>query len=358
MSSQLDILALEPFYGAGRRDMLETVIRCSRHRWTLLKLPPRRIERRLTAAAHWFAEQLTRHWVGRVNLLFTSEALNLADFYRLMPSLLKKPAVVYFHANQLPEPGDTAPNPLDIVNLNTAAAAHEAWFNSVYHLESFLRKATSLVRRHAELSARNPIPDLANKSQLMFPPVDFTLVHELAQHRPPRNRRAIFLDTRDADVALLNEAFGTLKRRGEEFELITVGPTDEISPDLKRTTLPEHDEVAAVKAMLTCGIFVSSKPECCADYRAVRALAAGCWPVVPTTGVYPELVPERLQRHTLYDGSAEALCGRLLDTWHLTQPAGYEDEQAEILHRFDPINACRAMDERLDELVAARPVAG
>ena len=38
MSSQLDILALEPFYGGVRKSMLETVMRCSRHRWTLLKL--------------------------------------------------------------------------------------------------------------------------------------------------------------------------------------------------------------------------------------------------------------------------------------------------------------------------------
>src|SRR6476659_3093385 len=116
MSSQLDILCLEPFYGGGRRDMLETVIRASRHRWTLLKLPPRRIERRLTAAAHWFAEQLSRHWVGRVDVLFTSEALNLADFYRLMPSLLKKPSVVYFHDNQLPHPSVTQSSPLEMAN--------------------------------------------------------------------------------------------------------------------------------------------------------------------------------------------------------------------------------------------------
>src|SRR3954471_925599 len=80
-SKQLDILALEPFYGGVRRMMLETVIRCSRHRWTLLRLPPRRIERRLSAAAAWFAEQLSRHWVGRVDLIFTSEALNLSEFF-------------------------------------------------------------------------------------------------------------------------------------------------------------------------------------------------------------------------------------------------------------------------------------
>ena len=84
MAHQLDILALEPFYGGVRRVMLDSLIHCSRHRWTLLKLPPRRIERRLSAAAHWFAEQLSRHWVGRTNLLFTSEAMNLSDLYRLV----------------------------------------------------------------------------------------------------------------------------------------------------------------------------------------------------------------------------------------------------------------------------------
>ena len=123
MSSQLDILALEPFYGGARRQMLETLIRCSRHRWTLLKLPPRRIERRLQAAAHWFAEQLSRHWVGRVDLLFASEALNLADLYRILPALSRKPSVVYFHSNQLPDPAAAKSSPLDFVNLNSATAA-------------------------------------------------------------------------------------------------------------------------------------------------------------------------------------------------------------------------------------------
>src|SRR6266478_3562319 len=152
MSTQLDILALEPFFGGARKAMLETIMRHSRHRWTLFKLPPRRIERRLTAAAHWFSEQLTRHWVGRVDLLFTSEAMNLADLYRLMPSLIKKPAVVYFHNNQLPHPDSTSDKPLDMANLNTATAATEIWFNSLFHLREFLSRASAYVVRHSELS--------------------------------------------------------------------------------------------------------------------------------------------------------------------------------------------------------------
>src|SRR5438045_2989455 len=224
MSRQLDILALEPFFGGGRRNMLETLIHYSRHRWTLLKLPPRRIERRLTAAAHWFAEQLTRHWVGRVDLLFTSEALNLADLYRLMPNLLKKPSVVYFHSNQLPHPSVQSDNPLDMANMNTGAAATEIWFNSLYHLRDFLSRAAALV-----------------------------------------------------------------------------------------------------EARLSSGVFISTKDGCPADYRAVRACAAGCWPIVPGSGCYPELIPQRMHGRAMHDSSPSGLTSKLQDTWHLDQPSGYED---------------------------------
>ena len=87
--------------------MLETLVRHSRHRWTVLKLPPRRIER-LEVAANWFSEQLKAHWVGRVDLLFTSEAMNLASLVRLTPALVGHPSVVYFHDNQLPGPVPSA----------------------------------------------------------------------------------------------------------------------------------------------------------------------------------------------------------------------------------------------------------
>ena len=49
------------------------------------------------------------------------EALKLAN--RLIPDLLKKPAVVYFHSNQLPDPSDPKQSPFDLVNMNTASAA-------------------------------------------------------------------------------------------------------------------------------------------------------------------------------------------------------------------------------------------
>ncbi|MCC6422053.1 MAG: DUF3524 domain-containing protein [Phycisphaerales bacterium] len=357
MSTQLDILALEPFYGGIRRSMLETIIRHSRHRWTLLKLPPRRIERRLTAAAHWFAEQISRSTARRIDLLFTSEAMNLADMFRLTPELSRKPSVVYFHSNQLPDPASRRDTPLDLVNLNTATAAVEIWFNSLFHLRTFLARASALVEKHTELSTRNPMPELAAKAHLIHPPMDLAAVHELVEGRSiVRQKRTIFIDTRDADIPLLNAALGTLHRRNEKFSLITVGPANGLSEQFPRRAVSEINEAEQIEALHEAGLILSAKIDATADHHLVRGLVAGCWPIVPDTGVYPELLPESMHRYCLYDGSHDILVSRLLDTWHLERPGGYMDDMLRALQRYEAISACKTVDQRLEELTVVHSV--
>jgi len=356
MSTQLDILALEPFYGGVRRSMLETVIRCSRHRWTLLKLPPRRIERRLSAAAHWFAEQLSRHWAGRLDLLFTSEALNLADLFRLVPELVHKPSVVYFHNNQLPDPdGPENKATSELVNLNTAQAALELWFNSEFHLNLFAYRAAAIVERHPELSSRNPVPEMLAKSRVMPPPFDLHLASNIQMTKPvKREPRTIFVNTRDADMDLMNLGLSTLAMRGERFRLVTVGPLERLSNDFERMAIDENDEYAQTAALLRADVFLSTQRWAPVDLFAVRALTAGCWPILPEDGVYQEMIPRPFRSRCLFDGTPDMLASRIQDVWHLH---GVEDGAAEVafldaIKGFDAISACKAMDERLSVLVA------
>jgi hypothetical protein len=358
MPGQLDILALEPFYGGDRRAMLETLVRYSRHRWTVLKLPPRRMERRLTAAATWFAEQLSIHWTGRVDLLFTSEALNLSDFHRYMPPLANKPAVVYFHSNQLPAPWSEDDSPLDFVNITTGTASVEMWFNSLFHMGEFLFRAGEVVKKHPELSSQSPVPGLTRKSRLMLPPTDLHVAAGILEKgRVPRERHNIFVDTRDADLQLLNKGFNALRRRGEKFNLLTVGPIKELAADFPRTTLSENDGTGHVAAMLKCGVIVSARLEAVWDRHAVSAISAGCWPVVPLAGVYPEIVPEDLHPCCTYDGTPESLASRVQDYWHTEPPDGADAGLRAAIKKYDAIAACKAMDDRLSEL-AGKGVAG
>lgn len=356
MSSQLDILALEPFFGGPRRAMLETIMRYSRHRWTLLKLPPRRIERRLAAAAHWFAEQLSRHWVGRVDVVFTSEAMNLQDLMRQVPELRSKPAVVYFHDDQLPPVGQRAESPFHLVNLSSANAATEIWFNSVYHLKTFLQKATSLVELHQELAGRNPLPELAAKTQLVPPPVDLAMTHEIGAERAiERDPRLLFVDTRDARVPVLNDALMALTRRGERFRLVTVGPVEGLDDELPRVTVGEEDEPSQIRALHEASVMVSARPGASADLHAIRGLHVGCWPIFPNSGVYPELLPQSLHSLCLYEGaSVDRLVNQLQNVWWVAQPPDYRKDLDRILAQFDAMRACDALDERLENLASGR----
>lgn len=355
MSGQLDILALEPFFGGPRRLMLEAMVRCSRHRWTLMKLPARRIERRLTAASHWFAEQLSRHPVGKVDLLFVSEAMNLADLFRLVPALAKKPAVVYFHSNQLPEIGTRQESPGDLVNLNTAASASEIWFNSIYHLKRFVGKAASLVERHPELQMRSPMPEILAKSRVMYPPLDMAKVHEAMEgYQITRRRRGIFLDMHEAHAALVNTAFRTLDRRGESYSLITAGPDEALLPDLSRRSIGERDDIGQIRAVHEAGVVLSATFDAMDDVHVIRGLSVGAWPVVPASGVYMEMIPEALHEACLYEPSVEGLVAKLQDVWHLDRPTGHQAIVQHLVQQRDSVVTCKAMDDRFAELAGNR----
>lgn len=356
MRSQLDILALEPFYGGIRRAMLSTVVRCSRHRWTLLKLPPRRMERRLAAAANWFAEQLDRHLSGHVDVLFTSEAMNLANLYRLVPELASRPSVVYFHENNLPAPNVPDGGPHELVNLNTATAASEIWFNSEFHLKTFLTRGSALVARHPELTSRNPMQAITAKAHLIPPPMDLGYIGEvkMALGEPARHRDVIFVETRDADVKLLNWALEAVHASGRKFRLITVGPVKQLSSEWNRTTIREIDEPAQVFAMLQSSILVSVKPKATSDYLCVRGMLAGCRPVVPDDGVYPEMIPDSLHASCLYKNHSNELAIRIAEAidaggWLIDPP-----DWRKSFTQYDSIAACRLIDERLEDLADAQ----
>lgn len=351
MARQLDILALEPFYGGVRRAMLGALVKCSRHRWTLLKLPPRRMERRLAAAANWFAEQLCQHFSGHIDVLFTSEAMNLANLVRLVPDLANRPSVVYFHDNHLPPTTSTPHGPFDAINLTTASAATEAWFNSDYHLKTFLSRGAALAARVPELAELNLMPQITAKARLVPPPMDLSYVSRAALGAAvTRDPRAIFVETRDADVPLLNAALDLVNGRGREFRLITVGPVELLSDDWARRPVREMDDAAQVRGMLESAVFVSVKPAAMSDYLCVRALLAGCRAVLPDAGIYAEAFPGHDEFIGFYEPTAVDLAAKLQSALNAGAAPGSPRDWRRSLKVFDAVSACRLIDERLERL--------
>jgi hypothetical protein len=351
MSSQLDILALEPYHGGHRRAMLDAISRCSRHRWTILKLPARRIERRLLVSATWFAEHLSRNEIGNVDLIFASEALNLADFFRLRPDLSNRPAVVYFHDNQLPDPDDDRlDTPTDLVNLNSATAATEIWFNSLFNLKSFLSRASGMVMRHRELQGRNPMPGLTAKAHLVPPPVDVAGVQEMAFDRPAPHPRSLLIDARGGDHEAIAAALSKLHAKREAMQATIIGRIGGLPAGLNPTFVRERDDAGHIQALLNSSVLLSTRADVASDDLTILALGLGRHVIVPCSGVYPELLPEALHGYCFHDGSSESIAERLLEAWYTERADGLDYHIDEMLAQFDAIAACRNIDERLESL--------
>ena len=173
----------------------------------------------------------------------------------------------------------------------------------------------------------------------------------IEQIKPTRDPRMIFVDTRDADITLLNRALGMLSRRGEKCSLVTVGPVEGLETELPRCTVSERDEPAQMLALHQAAIAVSARPGASADHHAVRALTLGCWPIFPDTGVYPEMLPHSMHELCLYDcATADRLATQIQNAWWIERPREFLTELPGLLAPFDPLKACHAIDERLDNL--------
>lgn len=355
MARQLEILALEAFYGGVRKSTLELLARHSRHHWTIQKLPARRIERRLSAAAHWFAEQVSRHPTAKYHVLFSSDALNLADLFRLAPNLAKLPSVAYFYVNQL-APSTEAEDQVKIATLSTANSATELWFGSLYHIHSFLSDAALLSDAHPELGGRGPLRTVIAKAQLMRPPVDMVPPDRDSEVVDAQRRgRAVCLDNRDGIAGQLFADF--LDAIGQKKEPITLHVLGEPLPETVnriQTVMVDlrHDE-DVVKALRCAEIFVTAQNPATLDPLALRAMAMGCIPVMPQEGFFSELIPPALHKWCLYDGSAEGLVSRIMDLWYLRRPAVARSELDRIFASYDPAGATELVDQRLEQIAQA-----
>jgi hypothetical protein len=205
-----------------------------------------------------------------------------------------------------------------------------------------------------DLAGRNPMHQITGKMHLMSPPVDLSVSRRITeQESVERDPRTFFVDTRESDIPLLDQALQLLSSRGEKYKLITIGEIGRT--DVPHRTLSEENEEEHVRALHESAVMISARRAAATDLHAIRALRLGCWPVFPNSGVYPELLPDSLHHVCLYNQSVpERLATQLQNVFWIEHPAGYQRELERMLGRYDAVAACAAIDDRLEQLVISQ----
>ncbi len=145
----MNILFLEPFFGGSHKDFalgFKFKASCN-HEVTLMTLPDRFWKWRMRGAAVYFANQISN--ISDYDLIMATDMLDLTDFIALAGKKCP-PVWLYFHENQLDyplAPGEKRDFHLGFTNIISALAADKVFFNSTYHLNTFITHAENLISK-------------------------------------------------------------------------------------------------------------------------------------------------------------------------------------------------------------------
>jgi len=336
-SGRLNILVLEGYDSGSHGQFLDGLIGHSRHRFSRIGLPARKWKWRMRGSAIYFAEQIARglpeHTLDAddIDLVFTSDMTAVADLKALLgKSLPHKPIVCYFHENQLTYPlQDESQRDYQygFTNITSCLAADAVWFNSRYHLESFIAAADSLLRRMPDFVPRQVVATIRHKAGVMPLGLDEKLL-QLGQARradhPPTARTCrrpvtILWNHRweyDKNPEEFFAVLCDLQKENVPFSLIVAGENFREAPPVFETARDEladnidhfgnvRDRGEYLELLRRADVVVSTAHHEFFGVSVLEAIAAGCFALLPKRLSYPELIPNEVHHKYLYSDRRE-----------------------------------------------------
>ncbi len=262
------------------------------------------------------------------DMVFCSDMLNLAEFTALAPvEISRLPKVIYFHENQLTYPvrlEDERDYQFAMTNLTSALAADAVWFNSRFHLGSFLKALVKFLKSMPDFQPLETTGIIRAKSSVHPPGIaDLTDLPE----RKPGPLRILWAARweHDKNPELFFKALEILKENGAQFRLSVIGQSFRDQPEVfagarkifsghidywgYQKTRPDYERV-----LQRSDVVASTANHEFFGISVVEAIAAGAYPLVPNRLSYPEIIglaQIENEKQFFYDGSPRDLANKL-----------------------------------------------
>jgi glycosyltransferase involved in cell wall biosynthesis len=364
VTTKLNFLFLEPFFGGSHREFATGLIAHSKHRIDLVTLPARFWKWRIRGAALYFLKKVTG--LESYHGLITTDLMSLSDFRALTKGTCP-PALVYFHENQLTyplAPGEHADYQYGFTDITTALAADRILFNSRTHSDAFFEGLPEFLNMMPEYRPRWVVDEIRTRAAVLYPGCRFTggsvSVHELPPGSPPLiiwNHRWEF----DKNPDVFFDALDAVLDLGAEFRLALLGENFQVVPRAfvrarerygKRIVQYGYVESRAqyLKWLQQGSIVVSTAEQENFGIAVVEAIRFGCFPLLPARLAYPEIIPDEFHSRVLYRDQKE-LIQKLFQL--ITQNAQLREFRLRLssaMKRFAWNNVIISYDEELEKL--------
>mgnify|MGYP006285174029 CR=1 FL=1 len=357
----MNILALEPYFGGSHASFLKGWMAESSHDWTLLSLPAYKWKWRMRHSSVTLArETATLVEKGRTfDRVFCSDMLNLAEFKGLVPRAVRDlPTVIYFHENQLTYPvrkEDERDYHYVLSNMIAALCASAVWFNSGFHLNSFLSALPDFLQKMPDYNTPEPVDQIREKSAVQYPGIRVQPHAPLLSRGPVRILWAARWE-HDKNPEDFFQALKRLKKKTVDFRLSVIGERFRDCPEVftwAKEYFSEHidhwgfikDRSTYQQILSQADIMVSTANHEFFGISVMEAAAAGAVPLLPRRLSYPELFSE--DEAFFYDGSVRGLAAQLEQICTHNEYGRRSASAAQAAKRFEwPVRA-REMDQAL-----------
>jgi glycosyltransferase involved in cell wall biosynthesis len=328
----MEILAIEPYYGGSHRAFIDGLSSVSKHDWKVLTLPAHKWKWRMRHSAVTFSQQVSallekgRKW----DVVFCSDMLNLAEFLALVPvEVAKLPKVIYFHENQLTYPvrvEDERDYQFAMTNLTSALAADAVWFNSQFHMESFLDALVKFLKSMPDHQPLEAVEKIRAKTSV-YPPGINDFRPRLTRESGPMRILWVARWEHDKNPEDFFDAIEILKNKNVQFKISVIGQSFRDRPEIfnkAHRQFQDHindwgyqDKQTDYESILSqADIVVSTAMHEFFGIGIIEAVAAGAYPLVPNRLSYPEILGlgkiEGAEQF-FYNGTVKNLADRLCE---------------------------------------------
>ena len=237
----MKILLIEPYYTGSHRQWAEGYKKYSGHEIKIISMKGQFWKWRMHGGAVTLANQFQQlGWIP--DYILASDMLDLSTFLSITRKISSNiPSAVYFHENQLSYPW--SPNDRDIeknrdthygfINYASALAADKVFFNSEFHMVSFIEALKKFLHNFPDHREASTINKIHNKSRVLHLGLDLNRYDKYITKN--EGSPIILWNHRweyDKNPETFFKIIGQLKNDGCDFRLVILGENFSQSPDI------------------------------------------------------------------------------------------------------------------------------
>ncbi len=323
---------LEPFYGGSHKQWIDGYKQHTQHEIELYTLPDTFWKWRMDGGAIEIAKQfLDRE--KNCDLFLGSDMLDANTFL----SLVRKASpdisyYMYFHENQLSYPWSSQERHRDwkrryygMINYRSAVAADKCFFNSDFHMKSFLQDLEEELQRSPDYKTLWSIDALREKSSVLPLGMSVQYIYEYAKawrEESVEDASPLILWNHRWDYDKRPDKFFNVIRRldeeGYNFRLAVLGEQLDVTNKIFEEARERfHERIEHwgyvesyeeyIKILSQCSILPVTSEHDFFGASVIEAVTCGVIPVLPRRLVYPEHFPELKYGELYYENTGDLL---------------------------------------------------